>query len=274
MSFTTAMPTVTSSDGATSLESSIKSIMAESSISSVNMASKESIVAASMSKESAFTESHTPSVITIATQSVTYKDLTTLASVSSNIMQLSSQTTTSATGDNTPRITSTTISVPTANGPPEASEFSGYLIATIVTSSGFVILCLILVGIALYLACHSIRKRKGSHPVEANEPSFAAQRPQSSLYSNHAYMLNKFKKESNSCSVRENVSSPIHHYDKPSFTASMEPQAIENRYSTLNRLTQFSHNPAYAYPTANHTSIDTHHYDEPMPKTIGYTKNI
>ena len=197
--------------------------------------------------------------------------------VSSNSIQMSNEPQTysqdpsssiiSRTTSNTPPPISTTAAVTTGTTSPiEGNGLSGYIIATVVSSAGFSVVCLILIGITLYAFC--LRKRRNSNPVATEQTLSFTRRPQSqtSLYSNGAYLMNKLKKKE-FIPTASNSSPSHHHYDTPTFTESKESDETENRYSTLNRLSQFNRNPAYSISsrctlTMNDDNDNSHDYEE------------
>ncbi|XP_019852049.1 PREDICTED: uncharacterized protein LOC109581966 isoform X1 [Amphimedon queenslandica] len=163
-------------------------------------------------------------------------------------------------------VVGTTDAVTTGTSNPiEGIGLSGYIIATVVSSAGFLVVCLILFGIAFYAVC--LRKQRSSNPVPTEQSLSFSRRPQSqtSMYSNNVYLMNKLKKKE-FIPTANNSSPSHHHYDTPNFTQSKESEESENRYSTLNRLSQFNRNPAYSIAsncTLNNDNDDnSHDYEE------------
>lgn len=189
----------------------------------------------------------------------------------SNEPQTSTQDPSSIRDTHPPIITSTplvstSVAVTTGTSSPiEGIGLSGYIIATVVSSVGFLVVCLILIGIALYAVC--LRKQRSTNPVATERSLSFSRRPQSqtSMYSNNAYLMNKLKKKEFIPTTSNNSSPSHHHYDTPNFTQSKESDETENRYSTLNRLSQFNRNPAYSITsscTLTNDEVNNHDYEE------------
>lgn len=154
-------------------------------------------------------------------------------------------------------VTSSTLSTPNLDNN-NSSRPPTYLIASVAIATVIMTISLIFAVFSIYMFYSSIRRRKTSHPIEATEPQFVNGRPQStteSLYTNHAYVMNRMNKQTS----QHDCAADQHHYDIPSFSKGSEPQVIKNRYSVLNRLSHFNRNPAYSTSqgaTEGHFDVD------------------